>query len=221
MESIGALCDCDVAASDDATGQALLGGDWELEFEVGAIETDVAFSRLAQVQFEGLLATVTVDATADELDGDTSNIGNLIITPGGTGISLREAILAANNTGGADNIHFNIGGGGTQTLTLGSSLFGVTDDVTIDGTTQGGFSGTPIIEIDATGVQTGLTLSGGASGSTVRGLVINNADSFGISINGGGGRRCRVSELMTMAHRVRSVLKSMMDSETPTRRRRR
>ena len=123
----------------------------------------------------------------DELDGDTSSIANLIITPGGTGISLREAILAANMTGGTDTIAFNIGGGGPQTLTLGSSLFGVTDDVTIDGTTQGGFSGTPIIEIDATGVQTGLTLSGGTSGSTVRGLVINNADSFGISINGGGG----------------------------------
>ncbi|MCA9142400.1 MAG: DUF4347 domain-containing protein, partial [Planctomycetales bacterium] len=186
LASVSELTGADVAASDDATGQALLGGDWDLEFTVGAIETKVAFSQLAQSQFEGLLATVTVDTTADELDGDTSSIANLIITPGGTGISLREAILAANNTGGADNIHFNIGGGGTQTLTLGSALFGVTDQVIIDGTTQGGFSGTPIIEIDATGELSGLTLSGGADGSVVRGLVINRAASYGITINGGG-----------------------------------
>jgi len=45
LESVSELCDCDVAASSDDTGQAVLGGDWDLEFEVGTVETQVAFSQ--------------------------------------------------------------------------------------------------------------------------------------------------------------------------------
>lgn len=61
-----------------------------------------------------LLATVTVNTTSDvlDLDADVSSIASLIATPGADGqISLREAILAANNTpnaGAPDEIHFAI-----------------------------------------------------------------------------------------------------------------
>ena len=48
--------------------------------------------------------TVTVTTTTDEVNGDTSSIANLISTPGGDGISLREAVIAANNTAGMDEI---------------------------------------------------------------------------------------------------------------------
>ncbi len=41
---------------------------------------------------------ITVTTLADEDDGDTSDILTLLATPGGTGISLRKAIIAANNT---------------------------------------------------------------------------------------------------------------------------
>ena len=49
----------------------------------------------------------------------------------------------------------------------------ISDPVTIDGTTQAGFAGAPIIEINAAGIGSsdGLAISGG--NSTVRGLVIN------------------------------------------------
>jgi hypothetical protein len=40
--------------------------------------------------------TITVTTTQDELDGDTSSFEDLIDNPGGAGISLREAITAAN-----------------------------------------------------------------------------------------------------------------------------
>lgn len=54
-EAIGALCDCDVAASDDDTGHAALGGDWDLEYTAGTIDTSVAFSSDAQFAWFGLL----------------------------------------------------------------------------------------------------------------------------------------------------------------------
>ena len=64
-------------------------------------------------------ASVTVTTTSDVVDGDTSSIAGLIATPGVDGvISLREAILAAENTPGADTINFNIPGcGGACTIT--------------------------------------------------------------------------------------------------------
>ena len=37
IDSIGALCDCDVAASDDVTGHEDLGGDWVLEYTANQI----------------------------------------------------------------------------------------------------------------------------------------------------------------------------------------
>ena len=45
---LAAVCDCDVAASDDATGHNELGGDWLLEYQVGEVSTNVAFGYAAQ-----------------------------------------------------------------------------------------------------------------------------------------------------------------------------
>ena len=49
------LTGADVAASEDLTGAAAKGGDWELEFQEGAIESRIAASD-AIVQWRGLLA---------------------------------------------------------------------------------------------------------------------------------------------------------------------
>ena len=53
----------------------------------------------------------------------------------------------ANSFGGSNMITFNIGGGGLQTIHPASALPEITNTLTIDGTTQPGFNGTPIIEI--------------------------------------------------------------------------
>jgi len=76
-------------------------------------------------------ADVTVSNNLDIDNGDTSSITNLIATPGGDGISLREAITAANNTTGANSIDFSV----TGTITL-NSYYGalqITDSTTITG----------------------------------------------------------------------------------------
>ena len=115
LESLAALTNADVAASDDLTGHKALGGDWELERAVGVVETEIAFSGQLQMSWQQVLASVAVTTTTDENDGDTSSISNLIASSGGTGISLREAVIAANNTAGDDTI---ILGGGDYIFSL-------------------------------------------------------------------------------------------------------
>jgi predicted outer membrane repeat protein len=74
-----------------------------------------AFSMACALVTSAPAANVTVSTTLDEANGNTTSIANLIATPGGAGISLREAIIAANNTAGADIITLPTG---TYTLTL-------------------------------------------------------------------------------------------------------
>lgn len=100
--------------------------------------------------------------------------------------SLRWAIEEANAVLGADSIQFNIGGGGLQTISLLTPLAPITEAVTIDATTQPGFVGSPIIELNgenAGAAANGLSIN--ADHSTVRGLIINRFAIDAIQIDGG------------------------------------
>jgi CSLREA domain-containing protein len=129
-------------------------------------------------------ATFTVNSTNDFDDG----------TCNGAHCSLREAILVANGSAGTDTIRFVIGAG-AKTIQPASPLPTVTDPVVIDGTTQPGYSGTPLIEIDGSNAglgSNGLRISAGSS--TVTGLVINRflaafpaTGGNGILLETGGG----------------------------------
>lgn len=63
VHSIAALSGADVAASTDDTGHAIFGGDWELEYQVGQIETQVVVTETLQSNW-GHLLNVTVDSTS-------------------------------------------------------------------------------------------------------------------------------------------------------------
>ena len=55
VENLGILTGADVAASDDITGHASLGGDWQLEYNTGDIETHIVVSNDLQANwFVGL-----------------------------------------------------------------------------------------------------------------------------------------------------------------------
>jgi CSLREA domain-containing protein len=119
-------------------------------------------------------STLTVNTTDDGNDG-ACNAAHC---------SLREAILTSNSTPGqVEIIAFNIGGGGAQTISPSSALPVITAPVVIDGTTQPGFGGVPLVELSGTGagvVTAGLNITGG--GSTVRGLVVNGFSGHGIRL---------------------------------------
>ena len=137
---------------------------------------------------------LAVDTTSDTADGTTTSIDALLANKGADGkISLREAILAANNTangGTPDVINFDIAGAGPHTIVVASALPDITDSVIIDGNTEPDFGSTPIIELDGSVTvagEDGLRLAAGSDGSTIRGLVINRFDGQGINIVGSDG----------------------------------
>jgi CSLREA domain-containing protein len=119
----------------------------------------------------------TVNSNADTDDGACTATGT------GNGCTLREAINAANVNPSKDTILFSIGSG-LQTIALSSSLPNLSNPVYIDATTQPGFAGQPIIEINGTSAAHCLYIPSTSSGSTVRGFVINRCGGHGIQIDG-------------------------------------
>jgi photosystem II stability/assembly factor-like uncharacterized protein len=139
-----------------------------------------------------LAADQTLDFTAARQEFVVTNVDDA--GPG----SLRQAILDANATPGRDRITFNINGAGVRTISVNMTLPTVTEAVTIDGTTQPGFDGSPVVELSGANLLSpsgsffvnegsGLLITGGDS--VVRGLVINRFTGSGVYLQTGGGNR--------------------------------
>jgi CSLREA domain-containing protein len=119
-----------------------------------------------------------VNSTGDAPDSDP-NDG---VCDDGTGnCTLRAAIMQSNVSGAdVDEIRFSIGSG-VQTITPASPL-PPSHPAVIDGTTQPGFSGTPIIELDGSNAGSDAIGIWGGPRLVVRGLVINRF-ATGIQVN--------------------------------------
>lgn len=142
--------------------------------------------------------TITVTTTAYTLDGTDGEC------------SLREAIDATNSnttvnecihdgSTGTDTIEFSIGAvGSLQTISLNNRIF-ISDTLILDGTTQSATSGcenmaTPLIVIDGTSAGSRVVIINGAgSGTTVRGLVINNSSTYAVEFLGASNSRLQCS----------------------------
>lgn len=99
--------------------------------------------------------------------------------------SLRDAILLANNTAGPDMIEFDIPGTGVHTIRPITQLPNLNSYTTIDGTSQPGYAGQPVIEIagDGPGMHpNGLVLSG--NHNRLRGLAVNRFQHTGVILFG-------------------------------------
>jgi titin len=129
-------------------------------------------------------STFTVISPGDNSDylaGDGECGKFLIQPPVFVPCTFRAAIEEANAHPGLDIIEFDVTGGGAQSLTPATPYDSIIDPVTIDGTTQPGFAGTPIIELNGTSAgNIGLILATG--NSTVKGLVINRFSSGILSL---------------------------------------
>src|SRR5712691_4869494 len=169
LDALHTLTGADIAASTDDTGDSLLGGNWNLEYDLGTVTTSTVLTSETAADWHALLNTFVVTKTNDSGPG-----------------SLRQAIINANGLAGTDTITFNITGAGVHTITLASALPTITDKVIIDGYTQPGASANTLttgdnavltIELDGNSLNAaGLTLGAGSSGSTIQGLSIVNFD---------------------------------------------
>ena len=183
IASLGALTGADVAASVDDTGHTQYGGDWDLEFATGVIETPIAFGADVQQNWVGKLAVINVTQTADVVNGNISSVATLIGGggDGGDGISLREAILAVNNGLGGDTIQlaagtYTLSGPVTNEHAAADGDLDILKDVTIIGAD----ARTTII--DATGLGERVFHLKDFSLVTMSGITIQGGDQ-----NNGGG----------------------------------
>ncbi|QDU94933.1 beta strand repeat-containing protein [Lignipirellula cremea] len=100
---------------------------------VGAV-TDSGSSDVAFARFDAVTTSIKVTSSNDLSNGDTTSIDALLLDPGADGISLREAIEAANNQAGRDTITFDAG---VTAITLGGTELAITEELVIQGTGVG------------------------------------------------------------------------------------
>lgn len=154
--------------------------------------------------------TAEVSGLTDVSDANTNSPAHLIVDPGADGvISLREAIIAANNRAGADTITFNVAGtitlqGGLPSLNdaAGGTTIDGAGDIVLDGANLGGsivglqlssaenvLSGLTIINFPGHGV--GISGATATANSVVGCLIGTN----GTAIRGNGGHGIEIADL--------------------------
>ncbi len=130
-------------------------------------------------------STITVTTTSDASNGNVSSIADLVASPGPDGVSLREAIMASNNTPGPKTIVFSPGLAGGS-IVVGASTSQALPiltggSLTIDGDIDG--DGRPDLTIDGRLGEGGGPITNGFSlwsdNNTITRL---NLTAFGVPI---------------------------------------
>ena len=89
--------------------------------------------------------------------------------------SLRQFLINSNAISGTQAADFSVGTGAI-TIAPNAALPQLTDAVMLDATTQEGFAGAPVVELNGSSAgagASGFVLNAAASGSTIRGFVLN------------------------------------------------
>ena len=107
VDRLSDLTGADVAASVDDTGSAALGGDWDLEQQTGAIETNIAFNSQSRAAFSSLLAVADEDFNDDA------------VTTNGDGSLTNDGFIYESDTSGAVEIDNTVSG----SLAIGSGNY--------------------------------------------------------------------------------------------------
>jgi len=136
VAGLSGLTGADVAASDDLTGAAALGGDWDLEVKAGEIGTPIAFDSQTLQTYDELLAvnvsltgntaTFTGDGSNDSLYLRVNGSNQLEFSTDGTSFSndlsvsggIQPLVISSNTL---INININLGDG-ADSLYIDSSL---------------------------------------------------------------------------------------------------
>ena len=109
---------------------------------------------------------------------------NTVTNTADSGIgSLRQAITSANTNPGPNTINFQISGTKPFTITPLSQLPPLTNQVTIDATTQTGYSNAPVVELNGFNAGSSIGLQLNSPFCAVKGLAINRFTAQGIVLN--------------------------------------
>jgi hypothetical protein len=160
----------------DASGGDVIGVDFGFNFSTVVNTQDTGQGSLRRFILNANLLTDNASLTQNGLTPAAET--SIFMIPGG-GDALGRPVDPRQNFGGNSGDEFTI-----QPAVMLTTL---TDTVIMDATTQPGFTGLPLIELDGS-----LTSSGdkgfltAGSGHTIRGFVINRFDNDGIEVGGGG-----------------------------------
>ncbi len=153
---------------------------------------------------DGGSMTVKASASASEPDPNTANnsgSSTTIVTGSNTLVvrviadsgssSLRQALMDVQNGVCVVpcTITFAIPGAGPHAIAPLSALpSGTSSNVTIDGATQPGYSGAPLIQLDGSGLASGVSgLQIFGNNWTVRAIALHSVPAYGIFFSGGSG----------------------------------
>jgi hypothetical protein len=126
--------------------------------------------RLEVLESRDLLSTFTVTNTSSDVN---------------TSGSLPWAVQQSNATPGHNTIDFNIPGSGVQVINLNAIQY-ISNPVTIDGTSQPGYNGTPLISVQGnSSVSTLFFVTSGSAGSIIEGLDMYNFTANAITLIAG------------------------------------
>ena len=155
VETLSSLTGADVAASTDTTGNTQLGGDWDLEYEAGEIEAQIAFSTELLQEWRGTLPNVTFDVSSTAsiseeltetatftvtlggdplLGGDTASV-DIIATGSATSDTDYQKFVDAIETAAGATTGVVFGG---NTLTFDSTFVGLSGETLVNTTTLNG-----------------------------------------------------------------------------------
>lgn len=129
-----------------------------------------------------------VDSTADTSD---MNVGDGLCDDGSGICTLRAAIEEANTLVGPDDVYFNIGSGGLQTIAPLTPFPTIIETIYIAGETQSGYGTSPLIEISGSnipgsfGIVTGLRFIN-SDNYQIDSLIVNGFSGYGISFESSG-----------------------------------
>ncbi|MBV5304259.1 MAG: tandem-95 repeat protein, partial [Chlorobium sp.] len=95
IDTLARLTQADVAASDDLTGAAALGGDWVLEYQTGTIESALPFADGVVVGYGGVLTVPTITDPADlSASEDVAKSLNAVLSVTAPESTTMEAVVS-------------------------------------------------------------------------------------------------------------------------------
>ncbi|MGI9319562.1 MAG: DUF4347 domain-containing protein, partial [bacterium] len=162
LDEFAALTDADISASDDDTGNTQYGGDWDLEVDVGTIETEELFNEVNASAFSGVLG-LDGDGFVGSVDLDSDNDGILDVDEGwdirqsgtwtivsptlatmdlGNGVTIQVSVSNPGASSGLANGGFNPAGDD-----VAGQEFWVPEDLASDTSLQAAFAWDSVVTV--------------------------------------------------------------------------